>query len=116
MTFYPIILTYLENKEFSYVETYQEELKDFYGIIRYMYKMDLYLERDFIPLLEDSEKAIYFSNIVEEKQSYLDKHIANLVNLKVKFFEDSILKSTPDMPYSMYIDMDYNNAKIISKK
>lgn len=81
-----------------------------------MYHMDLYLDRDFIPLLEDSEVIIHYSNLVENKQTALDKHIANLVNLKAKFFEDSILKSTPDMPYSMYIDMDYNNAKIISKK
>lgn len=116
MTFYPIILTYLESKDFSYVEAYQEELRGFYGIIRFMYHMDLYLDRDFIPLLEDNEAIIHYSNLVENKQTALDKHIANLVNLKIKFFEDSILKSTPDMPYSMYIDMDYNNAKIISKK
>ena len=114
MTMYPIILTYLENKDFSYVEAYQKELGYFYYVYDYIHTMDSYLYDNFIPLLEDAKTLAYYACKVEESQWALNSHMTSLIDLKAKFSESSDLGSTPDMPYSINIFEDFNNAKKMS--
>ena len=115
MTVYPIILTYLENKDFSYVEAYQKELRSFYYVYDYIYTMDSYLYDNFMPLLEDDKALAHYACKVEESQWALNSHMASLIDLKARFSESSSdLNSTPDMPYSMNIHKDFNKAKKMS--
>lgn len=114
MTFYPLLLNYIETNDLL-VEAYQEELRGFYLNVDYLNNMDSFLDRNILSLLKDENALNHFAGRVESNWWELDRHLANLKYLKQLFTERGNLDSTPDMPYNKDIFRDYSNSKIISK-